>query len=135
VAGLIILDANILIGFLDAHDVHHADAIRLLEESIHEEYAASVLTVAEVLVHPSKKRVDDAALRALHDIGVIILPLRSEDASALARVRAKYHVRMPDAVALHAALATNSMLATFDQRLATVARNAGLITLGTSPAP
>jgi predicted nucleic acid-binding protein len=52
------------------------------------------------------------------------------DALALARVRAQYQVRMPDAVALHAALVTRSRLATFDTGLAAAAHRAGISTVG-----
>lgn len=124
---MIVVDANVLIGFLDASDAHHAAAVRILEDAVEEGYAASVLTVAEALVHPAKHGVDDRASSALEAIGLTILPLGSDDAATLARVRAQYGVRMPDAVALHAALTTKSRLATFDGGLASAARAAGVV--------
>ena len=57
------------------------------------------------------------------------MELSSTDALALARIRAQYQVRMPDAVALHAALTTGSSLATFDASLATAAKEAGVATV------
>ena len=73
---MIILDATVLIGFLDANDPHH--------------FAAT----------------------------------------DLARVRNTYRLRMPDAVALHTALATASELATFDDALGSAVRQAGVLVTG-----
>jgi predicted nucleic acid-binding protein len=127
---MIVLDANVIIGFLDANDPHHSRTLRILEDSIAEGYGASVLTVAEALIQPTKHGLHDAASTALNEIGLVVLPLNSEDALALARVRAQYQVRMPAAVALHAALATKSRLATFDTGLAAAAHKAGISTVG-----
>lgn len=123
---MIILDANVLIGFLDATDSHHAASKELLERRFADGFGASVLTVAEALVHPTRTDRQDAALAALVAIGVRIIPLEAADTAALARVRNTYRVRMPDAVALHAALSTGSALATFDETLATAAERAGV---------
>lgn len=123
---MIVLDANVLIGFLDERDAHHSSARLVLEEFADEGYAASVLTVAEALVHPAANGLQDRATTALSSIGLAILPLGSDDVSSLARIRAQYRVRMPDAVALYAALTTRSRLATFDAGLADAARKAGV---------
>lgn len=123
---MIVLDANVLIAFLDARDAHHSLARLVLEEYASEGYAASALTVAEALVHPAKQGLQDRGSAALSDIGLKILPLSGEDATSLARVRARYRVRMPDAVALHAALTIRSPIATFDAGLAAAAREAGV---------
>ena len=130
---MIVLDANVIIGFLDASDVHHSHAVRVLEDALAEGYAASVLTVAEALIHPTRLGLQDSASVALKEIGLTILPLSSEDAPSLARVRAQYGVRMPDAIVLHAALTTGAKLATFDGDLAAAAREAGIIAIGFQP--
>lgn len=124
---MIVLDANVLIGFLDANDPHHAASVALLERRFADGFATSVLTVAEALVHPTKADRQDAALSALTRIGVRILPIEPADASALARVRSTYPLRMPDAVALHAALKIGAGLATFDEALAAAAERAGVV--------
>ena len=127
---MIVVDANVLIGFLDERDAHHAAARLVLEEFAKEGYAASVLTVAEALVHPTMAGLQDRATSALSAIGLTILPLRSDDVSSLAGIRARYRIRMPDAVALHAALTTDAPLATFDAALADAARQAGVTVVG-----
>ena len=123
---MIVLDANVLIGFLDADDAHHATTLALLQEHDGEGFGASVLTIAEALVHPARAQRADAAAAALDRIGVRILSLTESDTLPLARIRAEYRVRMPDAVALHAALTTRSALATFDTTLAEAAGLAGV---------
>ncbi len=124
---MIVLDANVLIGFLDATDPHHAVAVDLLERRFIDGFASSVLTVAEALAHPTRVKRQDAAMAALLRIGVQILPLNAPDAAALARVRDAYRLRMPDAVALHTALSSGWELATFDDGLITAAARAGVI--------
>lgn len=123
---MIILDANVLIGFLDATDSHHASCIDLLERHFVEGFGSSVLTVAEALVHPSRVEREEAALSALLTIGVDVIPLDGTEAIALARVRNVYRLRMPDAVALHTALSTGSALASFDSALVAAAKQAGV---------
>lgn len=127
---MILLDANVLIGFLDQSDDHHERALELLEEHDWDEFATSVLTVAEVLVHPTKAGTQDAAMAALHRIGVQLLPVDPGAALEIARVRSMYRVRMPDAVVLHSALEARASVATFDKGLAAAARQAGLTALG-----
>lgn len=123
---MIVLDANVIIGFLDSSDPHHAASTELLERRFVDGFASSVLTVAEALVHPTRVDRQDAALTALLSIGVRVIPLEASDATELARVRNTYRLRMPDAVALHTAIRTGSELATFDEALMAAAGQAGV---------
>jgi predicted nucleic acid-binding protein len=125
-ARVIVLDANVLIAFLDSSDPHHAVSTELLERHFVDGFASSVLTVAEALVHPTQVDRQDAAMTALLSIGVRVIPLEATDATELARVRNSYRLRMPDAVALHTAIRTGSELATFDDALVAAARRAGV---------
>lgn len=123
---MIILDAYVLIAFLDESDTHHDRAVDLLERRFFDGFAASVLTVAEALFHPARVDRDTEARDALAAIGVRILPIEASDAPLLAHVRNNSRVRMPDAVALHTAASTGSELATFDESLIAAAESAGL---------
>lgn len=123
---MIVLDANVLIAFLDASDAHHDDAISLFEHRFLDGFSASALSVAEALVHPVRAGRQDSAAASLAVIGVEVLPIEPSQAAELARVRNQYRVRMPDAVALHAAISSGSELATFDDTLAAAARSAGV---------
>lgn len=123
---MIVVDANVLIAFLDSDDAHHEDAIALFEHHFLDGFAASALTVAEALVHPTRVDRHDAAAASLRTIGVEVVPLTAADATPLARVRSQYRVRMPDAVALHTAISNHADLATFDESLASAAARAGV---------
>ncbi len=103
---MIILDANVLIAFLDGSDAHHEATLDLLERRLVDGFGASVLTVAEALVHPARAGREASAMESLRAIGVEVLPVTADSAEALARVRSGHRVRMPDAVALHAAVST-----------------------------
>jgi predicted nucleic acid-binding protein len=126
VAGVIVLDANVVIAFLDANDPHHAASLELLERHFVDGFGCSVLTLAEALVHPTRVERQDAALASLNRIGVEMIPLDASDAIALADVRSTYRLRMPDAVALFTAMQFGSEIATFDSGLAAAAERAGV---------
>ena len=123
---MIILDANVLIGFLDANDPHHHATMNLLERRFVDGFGASVLTVAEALVHPTRVGRQDEVMASLARIGVQLIALEASDAVALAGVRNEYRLRMPDAVALHTALHTRSDLASFDDALIAAGERAGV---------
>jgi predicted nucleic acid-binding protein len=123
---VIILDANVLIGFLDATDPHHDGSLDLLERHFVDGFGSNVLTVAEALVHPTRVERQDAAMASLVRIGVQVIGLDTSEAALLAGVRNAYRLRMPDAVALHTAIQTGSELATFDASLASAAGRAGV---------
>ena len=67
---MIVLDASVLIAPLDATDSHHQRADRLLAASGSETLSASVVTLAEVLVGPSRTGAVDRALAALEQLAV-----------------------------------------------------------------
>ncbi len=123
---MIVLDANVVIAFLDDRDAHHRFAVDLLESNSFDEFACSVITLAEALVHPTAAGVQDAALAAVTRIGVRILPLAPTDAAEIARVRSTYGIRMPDAVVLHAAIGHSASVMTLDEGLAAAAARAGV---------
>ena len=49
-ASVIVLDASVLIAYLDAEDAQHQKAETLLAREIDDEFAANPLTLAEVAV-------------------------------------------------------------------------------------
>jgi predicted nucleic acid-binding protein len=54
-AGVIVLDASVLIGYLDAHDAHHRSAEALLAQEIDDDFGASSVTLAEIFVAPVRE--------------------------------------------------------------------------------
>jgi predicted nucleic acid-binding protein len=123
---VIILDANVLIAYLDDTDQHHDATIELLVHRFADGFGCNVLTMAEALVHPSRMERQDAAMSSLERIGIKVIASGVSDVPPLARIRSTYRVRMPDAVALHTALSTRSELATFDEQLSAAAGSAGV---------
>ncbi len=123
---MIVLDASVLIAHLDGTDPHHEAALGLLLDSPDDGFAASVVTIAEVLVAPARAgRLADAE-DALRTLGVEAVPLGGDAPARLAQLRVDDRLRMPDCCVLLAAQDTGRSLATFDDRQATRARALGL---------
>lgn len=125
---MIVLDASVLIAFLDPTDAHHSSARDLVRSASGQALGASVLTIAEVMVAPvraGRTAVVDDALDALR---VQRLALTADVVVALAELRVSSGLRMPDCCVLLAAHATGGTVATFDNRLADAARALGLDT-------
>lgn len=49
---MIVLDASVLIGYLDGDDEHHEQAAALLAEAVDDDLGINCQTLAEVLVAP-----------------------------------------------------------------------------------
>jgi predicted nucleic acid-binding protein len=118
--GLTVLDAGVVIGFLDAADRHHKAALQALTSATQggdfPSLPASAL--AECLVGPAR-RGDEAvdAVRAfIARVPIAVVPLESEVAVAAARLRARLgkRLRLPDAlvVATAAVLEADTLLTT-----------------------
>ena len=100
---LIVVDASVVVGFLDAEDEHHRAAVAVLKASASDDLVLPATAYAEVLVAPAKKgsgaiaRVDEA---------LVALTLRIESvtpaiARSAAMLRARYRsLRLPDALVL-----------------------------------
>ncbi len=114
---MILLDASVLIAYLDGADSHHAAAERLLAQAIEDELAANTLTLAEVLVVPARDGRLDAVRTALRDLEVQELPFPADSAVRLAQLRANTGLKMPDCCVLLAAEDVGACVASFDDRL------------------
>jgi len=88
VAHVIVLDASVLIAYLDGEDDHHAAAETLLAQAIDDDLAANSLTLAEVLVVPVRDGRLDQTLAALRDLEIQELPFPADTAVRLAQLRA-----------------------------------------------
>ena len=119
--GLIHLDAGVLIGFLDADDVHHDAARRTLVDALKagDRLGMAASALAESLVGPARR--GDAAVatvRSMIDqlpIGIVALDVAI--ATAAARLRARHRsLRLPDALVIAtAAEAAADLLVTTDR--------------------
>lgn len=128
-AGVIVLDASVLIAYLDGDDTHHARADALLAREIDDDFAANSLTLAEVLVVPVRENRLDSVRAALADLELQELAFPADSAVKLADLRANTNLKMPDCCVLLAAEGANARLASFDDRLAdaAAARNLAVV--------
>jgi predicted nucleic acid-binding protein len=129
VAEVIVLDASVLIAFLDGGDAHHEAARALLAEHVDDDLAVHPLNLAETLVGPVRQGRVDVALRALRDLEVTALSSPADSALRLAELRASTNLRMPDCCVLLAAEQVGATVASFDGRLNAAARHRGLAAL------
>lgn len=125
---MIVLDASVLIGFLDSQDKHHAAAESLLAR-VDDELAANPLTLAEVFVAPARENRIAAVLAALEALEIDELPFPRDTALRLAQLRAATGLKMPDCCVLLAAEDTAATVASFDERLLRAAENRNVAVL------
>lgn len=124
---MIVLDASVLIAHLDGNDAFHARAVGLLRATAGRRLAASVVTVAEVLVGPARTGMLTRAEGALGVLQLTTLGLGPEMPALLARVRADTGLKLPDCCVLLAAQQSGAdALLTFDDRLRAAAETVGL---------
>ena len=126
---MIVLDASVLIAYLDAEDAQHHRAESLLAREIDDQFAGNPLTLAEVLFGPARSGRLDEARTALRELEVVEQPFPSDTAVRLARLRADTGLRIPDCCVLLAAQDGAGRVAAFDDRLIRAAEALGLVAL------
>ncbi len=127
---MIVLDASVLIAYLDSDDNHHLAAETMLAGAIDDDLGANPLTLAEVLVVPARDGRLESAQTALRDLEVDELPFPPDTAVRLARLRASTGLKMPDCCVLLTAQGTGATVASFDDRLAQTAADRNMPVLG-----
>lgn len=125
-APVIVLDASVLIAFLDTDDEHHAAAETLVTRAVDDDLAVSTLTLAEVLVGPVRDGRVAEVVAAVRDLEIEELTFPPEAALRLAQLRASVGLKMPDCCVLLAAERTGATVASFDHRLARAAMDCDL---------
>lgn len=118
---MIVLDASVLIAFLDRADRHHVAAETLLANALDDELVVNTLTLAEVLVVPAREGRVDEVLAALDELDVREVPFRADAAVRLAHLRTQVNLKMPDCCVLLAAETETAAVASFDDRLVAAA--------------
>lgn len=124
---MIILDACVLIGYLECDDAHHRQATSLLASMSGQYLAVAGLTWAEVLVGAIRALQVDAVTDLIcRQLGVMVAVDQAPDwPLRLAEVRAITGLKMPDAVVFVTAETLDAQIATFDGPLAAAAARAG----------
>ena len=122
-----VLDADVLIAHLNSDDAQHSRAVHRLELAAAQgPLAASGLTVAEVLVHPTAGGLGEQAYAALKAMDLMVLDIPADAAVQLASLRARTGRRQPDCCVLLAAARTGGAVLTFYEKLRGSAADLGI---------
>lgn len=125
--GVVHLDAGVVIGLLDANDVHHGAAHRAVADVLHDGHglAMAASAFAECLVGPYRRgKASVAVVRSLFErLPIGLVSLDPETASVAARLRAQHAgLRLPDALVIATAVNhTADRLITTDRKWPTSA--------------
>lgn len=120
--GLTVIDAGVLIGFLDESDAHHDASIREFESARRrgEEIAIPASALAESMVAPARN--GDSSIRAVREfidrLPLVVAELNAEVAIIAARLRARHgqKLKLPDALVVATAVYLDaSVLVTSDR--------------------
>jgi len=125
---MIVLDANVLIAHFAIADAHSERALEILDTE--EDLSIHPVTLAETLVRPARDGRAEHTRGRIGAIGIAELAFATEDPLRAAQLRATSGLKLPDAFVLVAAERTGATLATFDARMAEVARGRGVEVVG-----
>jgi predicted nucleic acid-binding protein len=120
--GLTVLDAGVLIGFLDANDAHHERATAAMRSAVDrgDRIVLPASAYAEVLVGPSRSGARAVAMvdSVLERVPVEIGPLTQVVAARAAALRARHAgLQLPDALVIATASHLDAdLLVTTDRR-------------------
>jgi predicted nucleic acid-binding protein len=99
--GTVVLDASVVIGHLDARDVHHQAARAALERHEADDLLLPASAYAEALVGPVRRGETERARSGIGELGLTIAPIDEEAAEAAATLRGRFpSLRLPDALVL-----------------------------------
>jgi len=126
VAGVIVLDAGALIALMNDRDAHHEWALQMFIDTVAEELAISALNLAEALVHPTRAGRYREFMDGIQGLDIQVHGVERTDFASLASIRAESGLRMPDSIAMHLAITSESVLATTDKALGKAALGASL---------
>lgn len=129
---MIALDASVLIAHFNPADVHHAEARAVLQSGADEQLVASAVTIAEILVAPARAGSLEQAETAIRRLEIGTIGLDHHAPARLAELRVHTGLKLPDCCVLLAAEAAEaSVVASFDQRLASSAQALGFVVAAT----
>jgi predicted nucleic acid-binding protein len=125
----VVLDADVVIAFLDGADDQHSRAVELLRDRLAggDEVLVPASVYAEVLVRPLQRGTAGVVEEFLSAIQATVVTMDRELAGRAAELRARHRsLRLPDAFVLAVTLQSDAALLTYDQRLRrVVAREQG----------
>ncbi len=127
---IVVLDASVVIAFLDADDAHHAAAVAAIGRARREELVLPSSAYAEILVDPWRRGPEAVTVvkQFVVDLGIRIVPLTAEIAERAARLRSGARAfRLPDALVVATAEALDAPALTCDRSWPRVSRRAHLV--------
>ena len=116
---MIVLDASVVIAFLDPNDAHHdaAQAVIVGELGKSAEsvsiFGLHPLTIAEILVGGVRNGRAHQMLADLRSVGIVPIPSPSDEPLLLAELRTTTGLKMPDCCVLVVALAQSVVTGPF----------------------
>jgi predicted nucleic acid-binding protein len=126
---MIVLDASVVIAFLNPSDPHHLRATQLLEEHSTADFRMHQIILAEMLVDAVRTGRGAQLFDDLLSLGVVAHEPDANEPLILAELRATTGLRMPDCCVLAVARQETLPLATFDDQLTRAAETLGVQTL------
>ncbi|MEU2201460.1 type II toxin-antitoxin system VapC family toxin [Isoptericola sp. NPDC019482] len=129
---MIVLDASVVIAYLEPTDAHHESATELVVDLVADgehDLVLHPLTAAEVLAGFVRFGTEEQAWADLASIGFVVRGLGEGPAAALliARTRMQSRLKMPDAVVLATALHHGGVVASYDDALRAAAGKHGVL--------
>jgi len=118
----VVLDADVVIGLLNADDAHHKRAISRLRELADRPLLMAMSTYSEILVGMINEHREEVVEGLLERAPIELVPSSRSIARSAAALRAAHGaLRLPDALSLATALERGAELITFDKRLRRIA--------------
>lgn len=126
---MIVLDASVIIGHLDAGDAHHDASTALLLAAATDDLTVHPLTLAESLVSAARAGRVTEVVADLERLHIRQMPGDVDQPARLAVLRATTRLKLPDCVVLDTARQSGAALATFDDTLRAAAADHGVRTV------
>lgn len=104
--GIVVLDSDVLIGFLSAHDAHHEQAVEWVRDSLTPgtRRLLCAVNLSEILIGPLRAGTEERVERMLVRFSVETVVVDMVLARRAAAVRAETNLKLPDAYALATAI-------------------------------
>jgi predicted nucleic acid-binding protein len=103
---VVVFDSDVLIGFLNRDDAHHADAVARVRSALAPGSRRLLCAVnyAEILIGPFRAGAQERVKRMLVQFNVETIRVDKALAERAAAVRARTNLKLPDAFALATAI-------------------------------
>ena len=104
--GVTVFDSDVLIGFLNADDAHHNDAVERVRTAMAPGTRRLLCAVnyAEIMVGPVRAGTDEHVEQMLAQFSIEMITVDMALANRAAAVRARTNLKLPDAFALATAI-------------------------------